>query len=241
MRSKFSAATSRGPRFSAATSRDPWLAAPSCGSWVLLAAPVLACTSLRQPCAAPTCSAGYECVANLCEPVGTDPVPPNSTRLSPQLQSFVVMNRAGHRQPQTATLGDENHGDMLLFLEFDDSWIHAGDPLRAFLVLYPAEAARVNREDVVLEAFTLSTNTPSWSGRVTRHPKRVRPSVRALARGGAPIRFDVTPLLRGLEGGEDGIAIVAVDEDGDGTTVSTVGTRGKPPLFEVYVERAEGK
>ena len=209
---------------------------------VLFAAPALACTSLREPCAGPTCSENYECVANLCEPAGTDPVPPNSARLAPQLRSFVVMNRAGNRQPETATLGEENRGDMLLYLEFDDSWKRAGDPLRAFLVLYPADAARVNREDVLLEAFTLSTSTPSWSGRVSRHPKRVRPTVRALARGGAPIRFDVTSLLRGLSaGGGDGIAIVAVDEDGDGTTVSTIGSRGKPPLFEVYVERPSGK
>jgi hypothetical protein len=209
---------------------------------VLLAAPALACSSLPEPCAGPSCSAGHECVANLCEPAGTDPVPLNSARLSPQLRSFVVMNRAGRRQPETATLGEENRGDMLLYLEFDDSWKSAGDPLRAFLVLYPANAARLNREDVLLEAFTLSTSTPSWSGRVSRHPKRVRPTVRALARGGAPIRFDVTPLLRGLSaGGGDGIAIVAVDEDGDGTTVSTIGSRGKPPLFEVYVERPSGK
>jgi hypothetical protein len=207
----------------------------------LLAAPVMACTSLPEPCSGPTCGAGYECLANICEPAGTDPVPPGSTRISPELRSFVVMNTAGNRQPQTATLGGDNRGDMLLFLEFDDSWTRAGDPRRAFLVLYPADQVPANREDVVLEAFTLSTNTPSWNGRVTRHPKRKRPSVRALARGGAPIRFDVTPLLRGLTGGDDGIAVVAVDEDGDGTTVSTVGARGKPPLFEVYVERADGK
>lgn len=209
---------------------------------LLVAAPLLACSAMQKPCAGPTCGAGHECVANLCEPAGTDPVPPRSQRIAPQLTSFVVMNGRGNRQQATATLGDENRGDMLLFLSFDDSWTRAGDPLRAFLVLYPSESATPNREDVLLEAFTLPWTRPSWNGRVFRHPKRSRPSVRAISRGGVPVRFDVTPLLPALRrGGDDGIAIVAVDEDGDPTTVSTVGAEGKPPLFEVYVEAPKGR
>src|SRR6185503_13124100 len=64
----------------------------------------LGCTRQGAPCAAPTCGAGYECLANRCVVVGSDPVPGTTERVVLEPAAFASTEATEGTAVATVTL-----------------------------------------------------------------------------------------------------------------------------------------
>jgi hypothetical protein len=198
-----------------------------------------ACSPRGTACAGPTCSTGYECLANRCAVAGDTPVPRDCDRVvvSPIALTAVVDGTVS--QGTAVTLGRSTDGESRVYARFGAAYKGRADVAAAFLLLTPADGVEPSPMDVPLEVWTLAS---SWSrDSVARgvRPAQARPMARGFARSSPPsiVRVDVTAVVRGLaeSRGDDGVAIVAGSTEGPGVTVATAAAGA--PRLEVYLAR----
>jgi hypothetical protein len=203
----------------------------------LLILSLTGCASSLTPCAGPSCETDHECLANRCMPAGSDPVPPDSTRIVLTPLSCAT-DRPGEA-PGAVVLGSERKPNSELLLRFGDDWKRSADVAAAFLLLAPSEDAPPNPADVPLQIWAVDGPwTPDAPIRESE-VGLVLPRASGLARSGpaSTIRIDVTELARAFarRKHDDGLAVLATSARGAGVAVSTGASGGAAPRLEIYL------
>lgn len=192
---------------------------------------VLSCTRSGTPCAAPSCGAGYECLANTCTPLGAEPVPKETTRIVLEPAAIAGSSRA----ETTAGFVDLGGKYAALYLRFDDRWKRDGTVVRAFLLLEPTSEPEQSAEDREVHVWTVQGPwTPSRIA-IGARPNLGSPHARGLLRTSPPsvARIDVTKLVLALEKNEDhGLAVIG---EPPRTAPVRTGSSGGAPRLELYL------
>ena len=199
---------------------------------VMSATFVLSCTRSGEPCAAPNCGSGYECLANTCTPLGAEPVPKDTMRVV--LEPAAVAGSNGE-ETRAGTL-DLGRAFAALYLRFDDAWKRDRAVVRAFLLLEPAAYAEPNGEDLPLHVWTIQGPWTAQRIASGARPNLGSPHARGLLRTSPPgvARIDVTEVVRVLaERSEDyGVAVITGE---DRSALVRTGSSGGAPRLELYV------
>ena len=194
---------------------------------------ITACTARPAPCAAPTCGAGLECLANRCVQGGSEPVPGSTQRIV--LTPVACTTARGEALSGSVTLGDERAPDTRLYVRFG-AFEPGGEVLAAFLLIEPASDRPRSLDDVPLEVWSLE------GGVRGEEPALVAPHADGLARSAPPtiVRIDVTELARRLSRArhDAGLAVLSPSARGRGIALSTGAARTQPPRLEIYVRGA---
>lgn len=180
----------------------------------------------------------------MCRAAAVAPAHPSSHRIVLDPIDMAVLASSddfgGTTTPEVAALGRAASGDWLWLMSFDPK-LEAGDEVEsAFLLLEPADGTPPAAAPVPIEVAEVlgrwSSETTSW-GRQPRlgfaqslAPARPRP--------GAPLRVEVTAVVRGWAGGPPGarsLALLADGVDAHGASIATGLTRGVGPRLEVYL------
>jgi len=209
----------------------PWAS----GLPIAVGAIVGACNPNGAPCMAPSCGAGYECLANTCAPMGADPVPKGAIRVVVEPASVAALGGPGS-EAETAVLGQD--AAAAIYLRFDAGWKRRGAVLRAFLLILPAPDATRNADDVPIEVWKVQS---AWSPpriAVGIRPNLGPPHARGIVRSSPPMvaRVDVTALAAALASTDtdDGVAVLAGATGDRGVGLRT-GSSGGAPKLEVYL------
>jgi hypothetical protein len=227
------------PQRGSSAGRQPWqfVRDPVCR--LLGAALALGCASAPLPCRSPSaCPAGSECLAHRCEPIGAEPVAPDSQRRVLEPIDIAVVRSDGSRGglPPTVTLGGALGQSEQLLLRFAEG--SGGAVSAAFLLLEPMPGAEPTAEDVPVEVAVLgaewasssSGGAPSSHGPVSAGIARTRPP--------GLLRIDVTLQLQELARGSDhGLVLRAAAASTRGAVYST-GLDGRLPRLDVYYQPA---
>ena len=201
--------------------------------WVMGALLVVSCTRSGEPCVAPNCGVGYECLANTCTPLGAEPVPKDTIRVV--LEPAAV---GGSNGPDTrAGTMDLGREFAALYLRFDHAWKRDGTVVRAFLLLEPGDHPDVRGEDLPLHVWTVQGPwTPSRIA-IGARPSLASPHARGLLRMNptSVARIDVTKVILALaERSEDhGVAVIVRERHGSAPI--RTGSSGGAPRLELYV------
>jgi hypothetical protein len=195
---------------------------------------IMSCGRAGSPCAAPSCGAGYECLANTCAPAGAEPVPKDSIRVVLE-PAMVATPRASDASQGSVNLGSEW---AALYLRFDTGWKRNGAVVRAFLLLEPADSAETDARDVTLDVWTIGTPWSESRVAMGARPNLTQPRARGILRTSpaSTARIDVTRLALALTDRpeDDGIAVVATSSKGRNVRIRT-GPTGGAPRLELYV------
>lgn len=190
------------------------------------------------------CGPGF-CVAGRCRAADALPSPIDARRLllSPE-DTALLESRGGNAAPpgvaDAVALGRSSAGDVVLLLRFAATWRDDAEIASAFVVLDPLAGAPPVAQAVTLEVARVlepwRSETATWG----RQPRLSIPEIAAVVRKrpAAPLRIDVTPLVRGWarrRGDDHGIAILAQGGDAVGAAYSMGISQGAGPRLEVYV------
>ncbi|HMJ12071.1 MAG TPA: hypothetical protein VK524_11690 [Polyangiaceae bacterium] len=208
----------------------------------------LGCSRGPVPCMSPgTCGSGYECLANRCVPLGSEPVAIETLRvvLTPSDIAVVTANgpRPAQGVPGVVRFGSAQDGPTALFLRFAPVRARAQRIDRAFLLLEPMPGAAGGHDDVQVEALHVGSSWDDASLSWSRQPRVGLPKSPGLARSSPPstLRIDVTELVRHQRErshADVAIAVKAGGGSGAGAVFATGATRGLGPRLELYVRRA---
>jgi len=146
----------------------------------------------------------------------------------------------GTTTPEVAALGRAASGDWLWLMSFEPK-LDADDEVEsAYLLLEVAEGALPAAAPVPLEVAEIlgkwGSDSMSWG----RQPRLgiLRSTAPARPRPGAPLRVEVTEVVRGWAGRPEaarGIALLADGVYAHGASIATGLTRGVGPRLEVYL------
>ena len=198
---------------------------------------MLGCASGPLPCRSPSaCPAGSECLAHRCEPIGAEPVAPDSQRRVLEPADIAVVRGDGSRGglPPTVTFGGALGQSEQLLLRFAASAWGGGSVSAAFLLLEPVPGAEPSAEDVPVEVAVLGGDWASSSAGGA--PSSRGPVSAGIARTRPPglLRIDVTTILQELAHGSDhGLVVRAAAASTRGAVYST-GLDGRLPRLDVY-------
>jgi hypothetical protein len=186
-------------------------------------------------------------VVGTCQAERSSPVRADAHRLVFAASDIAVLasndDLGGTRRPEEMALGRASSGDWVVLLAFDPKLDDGASVDRAFLLLTPVRGARPPAGPVALEVAdvlgTWRSDSTSWG----RQPRLGLPSpvTAARATGDAPLRLDVTHLVRAWTEGPRGprsVAILAGAVDAFGASFDTGVVRGPGPRLEVYLRRA---
>ena len=143
--------------------------------------------------------------------------------------------------PGAVALGRASSGTVELLFRFAATWRDDAEVSSAFVVLDPLEGAPPSMSAVDFEMARIvepwQPSVVSW-GRSPRLDVPVQAG-QARARPSAPLRVDVTPLVRKWarrDSDDHGIALLATGDDAFGAVVSTGVAQGTGPRLEVYLK-----
>ena len=190
------------------------------------------------------CGSGY-CVAGRCRAADALASPIDARRVLLSPEDIAVLESRGEGAAsagvaEAVALGGASAGDVVLLLRFAASWPDDAEIVGAFVVLEPLAGAPPVARSVTLEVARVlepwRSETATWG----RQPRLSIPETAALVRRRpvAPLRIDVTPLVRGWarrRGDDHGIAILASAGDAVGAVYSMGISQGAGPRLEVYV------
>ncbi len=202
------------------------------------------------PCPPPEggapCEQGRTCIAGRCRPQDAPPAPADTLRvvIAPTDVAVVASRGSGgggDLLPDTVALGRAAGGTVVMLFRFAATWRDDAEVASAFLVLDLVDAAPPADRPITFEAARIvepwRPDVVSW-GRQPRLGVPVQAgSVRA--RHAAPVRVDVTPLVRDWSKrapDDHGIALLAKGDDAYGAPVYVGVARGLGPRLEVYVK-----
>lgn len=143
--------------------------------------------------------------------------------------------------PDSVALGRERSGTVFVLMRFAATWDDGAKVASAFVRIAPDESALPATKPLRVEVARIlepwSSDTVSWG----RKPETEVPALATWVtpRLAAPVRIDVTPIVRGWasrKADEHGIAMVAEPVDEAGFTFSMGMSRGSGPRLEVYVQ-----
>lgn len=217
-----------------------------------LAAALASCAAPLEdtrPCSAADapgsgCEQGRACVAGRCRPTEAPPSPADAVRVVLAPVDLAVVAARGPESgelPDVVTLGRGSSGAVVMLFRFSATWRDDAEVASAFLVLETLEGTPPATSPITLEmARVLEPWQPgvvSWG----RQPRMAVPKTAGTVRprATAPLRVDVTPLVRewGRRSADDhGIALLARGDDAFGAVVSTGVSQGVGPRLEVYVK-----
>jgi hypothetical protein len=204
-----------------------------------------------RPCTAGDaagCGEGRSCVAGRCRLSDTPISSTDALRyvLAPTDIAVVASSGAGsagggNAMPEAVALGRAAGGTLVLLLHFAATWRDDAEVLGAFVVLEALDDAPPPSTPITFEMARIvepwQPGVVSWGRQPKLDVPRAAGSVRA--RPSAPLRIDVTPLVRdwGRRAADDhGLALLAHGDDAYGAVVSTGVARGAGPRLEVYVK-----
>jgi hypothetical protein len=212
----------------------------SCASGVTDARP---CSPADGPS---TCDEGRSCIAGRCRLADTPVSPPDAARhvIAPVDVAVVASGGSGgggDDLPDAVTLGRASSGTVVMLFRFAATWKDDAEVVSAFLVLDALDGAPPSSAPI---AFEMARIHDAWQAGVVSWGRQPRLGVPRAAgtyrmRPSAPLRIDVTPLVRewGRRAADDhGIALLAKGDDAYGSVVSTGASRGAGPRLEVYVK-----
>ena len=147
----------------------------------------------------------------------------------------------GASLPGAVALGRASSGTVVLLFRFAATWKDDAEVSSAFVVLDPLEGSPPSAGAV---SFEMARIVEPWQPSVVswgRAPHLDVPIVagQARPRPSAPIRVDVTPLVRAWarrDRADHGIALLATGDDAFGAVVSTGVAQGTGPRLEVYLK-----
>jgi hypothetical protein len=186
------------------------------------------------------------CVAGRCRPLEAPASSGDAQRmvLAP-VQTAVVASLGGggggEDLPDTVALGRSSGGTVVFFFRFEAGLRDDAEVESAFLVLDPLDGVPPATSPI---RFEMARVVEPWRAETVSAGRQPRLAVpldagSARTRPGAPLRVDVTPLVRAWQkraADDHGIALLARGDDAYGAVVSTGGTQGRGPRLEVYVK-----
>jgi hypothetical protein len=192
----------------------------------LIPVALLSCASAPPRCADPadlTCDIDPAWQRTVAEPVA---------------MAVISAERRGDALPRSVTFGGAAAGKTALYLRFAELDLPGQNIERAYLRLEPETAGAFDTAPVDVEVWRVRRAwTPGdfdWSSQPTLGPPRAR----GQAHGRAPLRIDVTELVREAQqnpGRSHGLAVLGKAGEGHGASFST-GVGGEwLPRLEVYV------
>jgi hypothetical protein len=213
----------------------------------LLALGGLGCASsseLVRACAE-ACPAGKSCIVGRCRTPEEPPSPPDTRRvLLPPADLAVIastmLGTPGAPVPETLALGRAGDGTVELLFRFVATWRDDAEVLSAFVLLEPLDAALPPSAGASFETARIlepwRSATVSWG----RQPRVDLPRLTSVVRPrpGAPVRIDVTPLVRDWAQrlpDDHGIALIVQGRDALGGAYAMGVSSGSGPRLEVYV------
>ena len=204
------------------------------------------CSPASPADAAGACEQGRACVAGRCRAAEGAPSPPDAVRvvLAPVDLAVVAARGSGgggDALPEVVALGRGSSGTVVMLFRFAATWRDDAEVASAFLVLDALDGAPATTSPIT---FEMARVMERWQPGVVSWGRQPRLGVPRVAgtqrpRASAPIRVDVTPLVRewGRRDADDqGIALLSHGDDAYGALVSTGASLGNGPRLEVYVK-----
>ncbi|MFO0618351.1 MAG: hypothetical protein U0414_37505 [Polyangiaceae bacterium] len=210
-----------------------------------LASAAIACGS-RDPAllceGATDCDVGQGCLVGRCRPATSAVVPPASRRVVLDATDVAVLSSRASEPVHldVIALGRASLGEVVLLLRFDAELGPRVSVDSAFVVLDPVDRAPAPASPIDVSIAAIEVPWDSSSVSWTRKPTTgvAETVARNLPRGRAPLRIDVTDLMR-RSGLANGVAIYAQGNDPIGALYSTGLGAGAAPRLELYLV-AEG-
>jgi hypothetical protein len=205
-----------------------------------------------RPCSAlesAPCGEGRACVAGRCRLADAQVASTDALRFVLAPVDIAVVGSGGATGssgggadlPDAVALGRGASGTMIVLLRFAATWRDDAEVTSAFLVLDALDDTPPATNPITFEMARILT--PWQAGVVSwgRQPRLDVPKVAGALRPrpSAPLRVDVTPLVREWSrraADDHGIALLARGDDPYGAVVSTGVGRGTGPRLEVYVK-----
>lgn len=204
-----------------------------------------ACSRSPEPCTTPlVCRTGYECLANRCVLLGSEPVGFDTRRFVVSPAEIAVTSSRGEalqgELPGSIVFGSDTAGACALYLRFEPVWQRAREVDSAFVLLEPMPGTRASREDVPVRAFRVQESWDAEDISWLSQPRVGLPSSSAIARASPPstLRIDVTPIVRYAKTRariDHGLVLKAQSSTSHGASFSTGATIGQTPRLELYV------
>ncbi len=213
----------------------------------LLALAALGCapTAGAVRACAEGCPTGKSCIVGRCRTPDEAPSPPDTRRvlLAPADLAVIAstaLGVPGAPVPETLALGRAGDGSVALLFRFVATWRDDAEVRSAFVLLDPLDGALPPSEGAAFETARIlepwRSSTVSWG----RQPRVDLPRLTSVVRPrpGAPVRIDVTPLVRDWSQrlpDDHGIALIVQGTDALGGAYSMGVSSGSGPRLEVYV------
>ncbi|MEO7328120.1 MAG: hypothetical protein ABI193_06055 [Minicystis sp.] len=207
----------------------------------------LGCASTNEAvrACAEGCPTGKSCIVGRCRAPDEPPSPPDTRRvlLAPTDLAVIastLLGSPGAPVPETLALGRASDGTVALLFRFVATWRDDAEVRSAFVVLDPLEGALPPSVGASFETARIlepwRSSTVSWG----RQPRVDLPRLTSVVRprSGAPVRIDVTPLVRDWSQrlpDDHGIALIVQGRDAIGGAYSMGVSAGSGPRLEVYV------